>query len=46
MIFRDYDGTLDGLFDIVHEMSLRVVNLETRVADLETAIGDRDEEED
>lgn len=29
MIIRDYDGTLDGLYDTIWEMSLRVRRLET-----------------
>ena len=31
MIIRNYDGTLDGLYDIVWEMSLRIKELSERL---------------
>ena len=35
MVIRDYDGTLDGLYDIVWEMSLRVKEIDERLQTVE-----------
>ena len=35
MIVRNYDGTLDGLYDIVWEMSLRIKELSERLETVE-----------
>ena len=35
MVIRDYDGTLDGLYDIVWEMSLRIKEIDERLQTVE-----------
>lgn len=44
MIVRDYNGTLDGLYDIVREMSLRVRTLEQEVRSIKDRIESDDDE--
>lgn len=43
MIIRNYDGTLNGLYDIIWEMSDRITELEDR---LDTVEGELIKEED
>lgn len=45
MIIRNYDGTLDGLYDIVWEMSLRIKELSERLEMVEGELLKDNEEE-
>ena len=45
MIIRNYDGTLDGLYDIVWEMSLRIKEISERLETVEGELLKEKEEE-
>lgn len=45
MTIRNYDGTLDGLYDIVWEMSLRIKELSERLEMVEGELLKDNEEE-
>lgn len=38
MIIRNYDGTLNGLYDIIWEVSLRITELDERLQTVEGEI--------
>ena len=44
MVIRDYDGTLDGLYDIVWELSLRIKEIDERLQMVEGKLLDKEEE--
>ena len=44
MIIRNYDGTLNGLYDIVWEMSLRITELSERLETVEGELIKKNEE--
>lgn len=44
MIIREYDGTLNGLYDIVWEMSLRIKELSDRLETVEGELIKKNEE--
>lgn len=45
MIIRNYDGTLNGLYDIVWEMSLRIKEISERLETVEGELLKEKEEE-